>query len=59
VERPYHTIDRKDTQAVAHFLSRHGQGLLPMVELIEQSEVAGSHDSEGGAQLCDPMPALC
>ena len=40
MEKPYHTIDRKDTQALAHFLSRNGQGLLPMVELIEQSEIA-------------------
>ena len=35
--KPYHTIDKKDTQSLAHFLARNGQALLPMVELIEQS----------------------
>jgi len=40
VERPYHTIHKKDTQALAHFLVQNGQALLPMVELIEQSKLA-------------------
>ena len=40
MERPYHTIHKKDTQAWAHFLSKNGQVLLPMVELIEQSQLA-------------------
>jgi transposase-like protein len=40
VERPYHTITKKDTQALARFLSKNGQALLPMVELIEQSRLA-------------------
>jgi putative transposase len=48
VERPYHsnsqknitTIQRNDTQALARFLTRSGQALLPMVELIEQSQLA-------------------
>ena len=40
VERPYQTIDTKDTQALAGFLGRNGQVLLPMVELIERSEIA-------------------
>jgi putative transposase len=40
VERPYHTIEKKDTQALAYSLIRNGQALLPMVELIEQSRVA-------------------
>ena len=35
--RPYHTIEGKDTQALAEFLVQNGQALLPMVELIEQS----------------------
>jgi transposase-like protein len=40
VERPYHTIHKNDTQALAHFLTKNGQALLPMVELIEQSRLA-------------------
>jgi len=40
VEKPYHTIRKNDTQAWAHFLSQNGQVLLPMVELIEQSQLA-------------------
>ena len=39
MERAYHTIHKKDTQALAHFLSKNGQALLPMVELIEQSKL--------------------
>ena len=38
--RPYHTIEKKDTQALAQFLVKNGQALLPMVELIEQSKLA-------------------
>jgi len=40
VSKPYHTISKNDTQALAHFLTRNGQALLPMVELIEQSHLA-------------------
>ena len=40
MEKPYHTIHKKDTQAWAHFLTQNGQALLPMVELIEQSQLA-------------------
>jgi putative transposase len=40
VERPYHTIDKNDTQSLVHFLTKNGQALLPMVELIEQSQLA-------------------
>ena len=40
VERPYHTIHKNDTQALARFLTKQGQALLPMVELIEQSKLA-------------------
>jgi transposase-like protein len=40
VERPYHTIHKKDTQGLVHFLTKNGQALLPMVELIEQSKLA-------------------
>jgi len=40
VERPYHTIRKNDTQTLARFLTKNGQALLPMVELIEQSKLA-------------------
>jgi transposase-like protein len=48
VERTYHsnsqknitTIHKNDAQALARFLTRNGQALLPMVELIEQSRLA-------------------
>ena len=40
MERPYHMIHQKETQALAQFLSRNGQALLLMVELIEPSKVA-------------------
>ncbi len=40
MEKPYHTITKKDTQALAHFLTRNGQALLPMLELIERSHLA-------------------
>jgi putative transposase len=39
VEKPYHTIRKNDTQALVHFLTKNGQALLPMVELIEQSQL--------------------
>ncbi len=40
MKKPYHTIHKNDTQALARFLTRNGQALLPMVELIEQSKLA-------------------
>lgn len=40
MERTYHTIHKNDTQELARFLTRNGQALLPMVELIEQSRLA-------------------
>ena len=40
MERHYHTIHKKDTERLAHFLVQNGQALLPMVELIEQSQLA-------------------
>ncbi len=38
--KPYHTIEKKDTQALARFLVQNGQALLPMVQLIEHSKLA-------------------
>ena len=40
MERRYHTIEKKDTQALVRFWTKNGQALLPMVELIEQSKLA-------------------
>ena len=39
-EAEYQIADRKDSRALAQFLSREGQAPLPMRELIEQAEVA-------------------
>ena len=36
----YQIADRKDSRALARFLSGEGQALLPMLELIEQAEMA-------------------
>ncbi|MCY2950509.1 MAG: IS256 family transposase [Planctomycetota bacterium] len=36
----YQTVTPADTQAFSEFLSKHGQMLLPMVQLIEQSRTA-------------------
>lgn len=43
MKRSYHSITRKgqtNERRLAQFFSRHGQGLLPMVGLIEQSRLA-------------------
>jgi len=40
VEKPYHITSKDDTQGLASFLAKNGQALLPMMELIEQSQVA-------------------
>ena len=34
----YQIVDRKDSRALAEFLSREGQLLQPMLELIEQAD---------------------
>ncbi len=36
----YQITDRRDSRALARFLSGEGQALLPMLELIEQAEMA-------------------
>jgi putative transposase len=43
LRRNYHTLTTRgetNTKRLAEFLSRHGHGLLPMVDLIEQSRMA-------------------
>jgi len=40
VERRYHITEKENTGAILGFLSKNGQALLPLVEQIEQAEVA-------------------
>jgi len=43
LQRSYHTLTTKgqtNARKLAEFFSRHGQGLLPMVDLIEESRMA-------------------
>jgi putative transposase len=40
VEKTYHVAEKSDSWSLADFLVKNGQGLLPMVELIEQSQKA-------------------
>ncbi len=40
MERTYEVTDRADRRGVAEFLKQEGQFLLPMVELVEQAELA-------------------
>ncbi len=40
MKRTYEVTDRADKRAVAEFLKQEGQFLLPMVELVEQAELA-------------------
>ena len=43
LKKSYHTISTQgqtNSRRLAEFFSRHGQGLLPMVDLIEQSRMA-------------------
>lgn len=37
--RTYQNIGKQDREKLTEFLSEHGQHLLPMVELIEQSRL--------------------
>ena len=40
MKRTYEVTDRADKRAIREFLKREGQFLLPMLELVEQTEVA-------------------
>jgi len=40
VKRVYQIAERKDSRALTEYLAQHGQLLLPMVELIEQAQLA-------------------
>jgi len=53
VEKPYHIIEKENTEDLGKFLAKNGQALLPMVELIEQSKMAVDEliDVLGRAQI--------
>jgi len=40
VGKPYHIVSKQSSEELGRCLARNGQGLLPMVELIEQSRMA-------------------
>ena len=40
MKRVYQIAERKDNRALTEYLAQHGQMLLPMVELIEQAQLA-------------------
>ena len=40
MRRSYQVAERKDSQALSEFLASEGQLLLPMVQLIEDAELA-------------------
>ena len=40
MEKPYHIVEPEDRQGWVNFLAKNGQALLPMMELIEQSQLA-------------------
>ena len=40
MEKRYHIAEKSDSESLAEFLVKSGQNLLPMVELIEQSQKA-------------------
>src|ERR1700740_2207889 len=56
LQKSYHTIStpgQTNSKRLAEFFTRHGQGLLPMVDLIEQSRLAVDEliDMAGGATV--------
>jgi putative transposase len=40
VEKNYQVVSRDDRRGLARWLTKHGQGLLPLVELVESTELA-------------------
>ena len=40
MKKSYQVISRQDRRALAHWLTKNGQGLLPLVELVEGAEIA-------------------
>ena len=40
MEKNYQVVSRDDRRGLARWLTKHGQGLLPLVELVESTELA-------------------
>jgi hypothetical protein len=40
VEKSYQVVSRQDRRALTGWLAKHGQGLLPLVELVERTDLA-------------------
>jgi putative transposase len=40
VKKNYQVISRQDRRALTHWLTKNGQGLLPLVELVKGAEIA-------------------
>ena len=40
MKKNYQVISRQDRRALAHWLTKNGQGLLPLVELVEGAQIA-------------------
>ena len=40
MEKNYQVVSRQDRRALARWLAKHGQGLLPLVELVERTDLA-------------------
>ena len=53
MKRTYEVADQTDKRAIEEFLKREGQFLLPMMELVERTEVAIDEviDVEGRATI--------
>jgi len=63
LKRSYHSITTKgptNARRLAEFFSRNGQGLLPMVDLIEQSRLAVDEliDVAGWATIRDRVAVI-
>ncbi len=61
--KKYQVVSRRDRRAMARWLAKHGQGLLPLVELVERTDLAPEElvDVTGLAtiemRLSTPAPA--
>ncbi len=41
MKKTYHIVGKESSEELGRYLAKNGQVLLPMVELIEQSRLAG------------------
>jgi putative transposase len=61
LKRSYHTITTKgptNARRLAEFFSRNGQGLLPLVDLIEQSRLAVDELNVAGRAMIETVLQL-